>query len=258
MAMLITRKQDDKLEYYIQAAKIDGKYQQICTSEASINTLAELTMNEIKEINDFIKYLDDTSVDIRCKAFFTLMLDTGIRRREAVTLKWSDIKDGVIQIRQVGGTIIGGCDFLTPLPTMSLDRALQMSDYTQAVLAELRMYQDTHIKDSNQDTDLIFTSLYGHQIHPSAPYLWLQRQRQKDCMTPIGVVALRNMYTSVSSALISFSGSLSEIAEHNNTCKNLCNYACAYLKQIKNSNGANYSLLDIIHNNNEATKEDYK
>lgn len=250
MAIIVTRKQDDKLEYYIQAAKIDSKHQQICTAEASINTLAELTMNEIKEINDFIKYLDDTSVDIRYKAFFALMLDIGIRRREAVTLKWSDITDGVLHVKHAGCTIIGECDFFKPLPTMMLDRSLQMSDYTQAVLAELRMYQDTHIKDSSQDTDLIFTSLNGHQIHPRAPYLWLWQQRKKDCMNPIGVVALRNMYTSVSSALISFPSSLSEVAEQNYTCTTLCNYTRAYIKQIKNSNGANYSLLDIIRNNN--------
>lgn len=263
MATLVTHKQDNKLEYYIRAAKIDGKHRQICkgglTMQALINTLADLTMNEIKEITDLIDYLDNTSVDIRYKAFFALILDIGVRRGEAIALRWSEIEGGSIHIRQACGTILGACEWYKPLPTMALDRALQIGDYTQAVLDELKQCQNEQAKALGHlwhDTDLIFTTRDGQQLNPSVPYQWLRLQRQKDSMTPISVAALRNMYASVISALISFSGSHSEVAGLNNVCTSLCNYAQAYKQQIISSNGANHSLIDIVRNNNPKTAKE--
>lgn len=250
MATLVTRKQDNKLTYYIQAAKIDGKQRQISkgglTMQVLINTLADLTMSEIKEINDLIDYLDNTSVDIRYKAFFALILDIGVRRDEAIALRWSDIRDGVVCIsRTVSDYDSFSCKNTYP-------RASTISNYTQSVLAELKMYQDKLANDS----DLIFTASDGSHIHPSVPYQWLRLQRQKDSMTPIRVAALRNMYASVISALISFSGSHSEVAGLNNVCTALCNYAREYKQQIISSNGANHSLIDIIRNNNPKTAKE--
>ncbi len=263
MATLVTHKQDNKLEYYIRAAKIDGKHRQICkgglTMQVLINTLAELTMSEIKEITDLIDYLDNTSVDIRYKALFILILDTGVRRGEITGLRWSDIKDGIIYIKHARCTITNECEWYKPLPTMTLDRALPIGDYTQAVLDELKQCQNEQAKALGHlwhDTDLIFTTRDGQQLNPSVPYQWLRLQRQKDSMTPISVAALRNMYASVSSALISFSSNRLEVSGLNNVCTSLCNYAQAYKQQIISSNGANHSLIDIIRNNNPKTAKE--
>lgn len=217
----------------------------------------EVVLSEIQKINEFLDILDAPDTDIKHKAFFAIRIDIGARIGEVAGLRWSDIKDGVIQIRQAGGTVIGGCDFVNPHPTMTLARALQIGDYTRAALSALKTYQDEQAKahiDVVHDTDLIFTTLNGHPLVPIIPNYWLRKICCKHQMAPIDVHLLRRIYISIISAL--FHEARQSTTGHSQASTTLDIYVQAFMEQVVKSNGTNYSLIDLIRNNNRKTQKE--
>lgn len=217
----------------------------------------KVVLSEINEINRFLDLMDDPDTNIMHKAFFAIMIDIGARRGEVTNLRWSDIKDGVIQIRQAGGTVIGECDFVNPPPTMTLDRALQIGNYTRAALSALKTYQDEQAKahiDVVHDTDLIFTTLNGHPLVPIIPTYWLRKICCKHQMAPIDVHSLRQMNNCVICAL--FHEARQITTGHSQASTTLDIYVQAFIEQVVKSNGTNYSLIDLIRNNNRKTQKE--
>lgn len=217
----------------------------------------EVVLSEIQKINEFLDILDAPDTDIKHKAFFAIRIDIGARIGEVAGLRWSDIKDGVIQIRQAGGTVIGGCDFVNPLPTMTLDRALQIGNYTRAALSALKTYQNEQAKARNDvvhDNDLIFTTSDGQQIHPMKTYTWMRKICRKPEMAPIELHFVRGMYISIISAL--FNEARQSTTGHSQASTTLDIYVQAFCEQVVKSNGTNYSLIDLIRNNNHKTKKE--
>ena len=214
----------------------------------------ETILSEIQKINEFLDLLDNPDTNIMHKSFFAIMIDIGARRNEVTNLRWSDLQDGVIRIRQASRPT---GEWYKPLPTMMLDRALQMSDYTRAALSALKKYQEEQAKAHNDvvhDTDLIFTSSDGQQIHPMIPYAWMRKICRKHEMATIDVHSLRRMNNSVVCALCH--EAIQSTTGHSQASKTLDIYAQAFFEQVVKSNGTNYSLIDLIRNNNHKTKKE--
>lgn len=208
----------------------------------------ETILSEINEINRFLDFMDASDTNIMHKSFFAIMIDIGARRNEVTNLRWSDLQDGVIRIRQASRPT---GEWYKPLPTMMLDRALQMSDYTRAALSALKKYQDEQAKAHNNvvhETDLIFTTSDGQQIHPMKTYTWMRKICRKHEMTTIDVHSFRRMYITIISALCR--EAIQSTTGHSQASTTLDIYVQAFLEQVVKSNGTNYSLIDLIRNNN--------
>ena len=214
----------------------------------------EVVLSEIQKINEFLDILDAPDTNIMHKAFFAIMIDIGARCGEVTNLRWSDIQDGVIHIRQASRPM---GEWYKPHPTMTLDRALQIGTYTRAALSALKTYQDEQAKahiDVVHDTDLIFTTLNGHPLVPIIPNYWLRKICCKHQMAPIDVHLLRRMYISIISAL--FHEARQSTTGHSQASTTLDIYVQAFIEQVVKSNGTNYSLIDLIRNNNRKPKKE--
>ncbi len=214
----------------------------------------EVVLSEINEINRFLDLMDDPDTNIMHKAFFAIMIDIGARRGEVTNLRWSDIQDGVIQIRQASRPMD---EWYKPHPTMMLDRALQIGTYTRAALSALKTYQNEQAKAHNDvvhDTDLIFTTLNGHPLVPIIPNYWLRKICCTHQMAPVDVRSLRQMNNSVICAL--FHEARQSTTGHSQASTTLDIYVQAFFEQVVKSNGTNYSLIDLIRNSNRKTQKE--
>lgn len=204
----------------------------------------ETILSEINEINRFLELMDAPDSNIMYKAFFAIMIDIGARRGEVTNLRWSDIQDGVIQIRQASRPMD---EWYKPHPTMMLDRSLQIGDYTRAALSALKKYQEEQAiahNDVVHDTDLIFTTSDGQQIHPMKTYTWMRKICRKHEMATIDVHSLRRMYISIISAFC------------HEALQSTVGQSQAFKDQVLNSEGVNWSLIDIIRHKSQKTEKE--
>ena len=104
----------------------------------------------------------------RLFAAFYLAIFTGLRRGEALGLRWQDISDGVIYVKQSLTVLSGKIHFTTP-KTSKGQRFLTVSEDVMEILTEHQTFQKSeaeYLGESWPETDLVFTSQAGTPIHP--------------------------------------------------------------------------------------------
>jgi integrase len=114
------------------------------------------------------RFLDHAGDDWR--PLFDLMLATGVRRGEALGLRWSDVdvEAGTIQIRQSVGILHGQPSVSEP-KTRSAQRAIPLPVETVAMLRKHRIRQNEHRLKFGplwEDRDLVFPNAFGGYLHP--------------------------------------------------------------------------------------------
>lgn len=107
--------------------------------------------------------------DDRLYSAFYLLLATGLRRGEMLGLRWRDIDDDRLHVRQQVVEIRGQLTFGPPKSGRS-SRTLYLADDVRRVLEERRELQalerDIAKRWPDDDGDLVFTSTVGTPLHP--------------------------------------------------------------------------------------------
>ncbi|MGC9670502.1 site-specific integrase [Planosporangium sp. 12N6] len=116
------------------------------------------------------KRLLKTARDDRLYALYAVALAPGLRRGEALELRWQDVDlvDGVISVRQtlqrLGGQLVFG-----PVKSDESERAIGLPAPCLAALRQHRAAQDAERKTAGKDwkeSGLVFTTTIGTPIEP--------------------------------------------------------------------------------------------
>lgn len=132
----------------------------------------------------------ETVADDRLYALWRLMLATGVRRGEALGLRWLDLDEhvGTIQVVQTVVAVGGELQFSEP-KTDASRRTIHLGPRLVEVLKAHRKRQNDERKDSRgnwQASGLIFTNIFGGPIDPNNLYDMFQ-----DAIRRAGVPKIR-------------------------------------------------------------------
>jgi integrase len=104
----------------------------------------------------------------RLYALFYLAMSTGMRRGELLGLRWQDVQEGSLTIKQTLVPVGGKAVISTPKTAKGI-RRIAISPDAQAALEEHRKRQRAErrlLGDAWTDTGLVFTSEIGTPIYP--------------------------------------------------------------------------------------------
>lgn len=154
--------------------------------EAQAGRLLDLVENEPVEYKTAVK----------------LLLYTGMRRGEALGLKWADIDldSAIIHIRRASLYTPSKGVFEGTPKTQSSDRVIKIPTVAVAALREYRKWQlEQRLKLINlwQDNDWIFTTWNGGPIHPDTLSGWFHSFIQKTDLPKIHIHSLRHTNASL-------------------------------------------------------------
>ena len=157
-----------------------------------------LTMEETQH---FFMLLDEHAT-IKWKAFFTLIIYSGMRRGEMLGLEWHDIdlQTGVIHIERTSNyTKARGIYTDTP-KTESSVRFIKVPMNVIDVLKEYREWQDSEIRRLGSkwnETDRLFTKWDGRPMNLQTPYGWLKEFCEEHSFPFYGIHQFRHLHTSL-------------------------------------------------------------
>lgn len=137
----------------------------------------------------------------RYKPVFELLVNTGMRRGEALALRWGDVdfKKSLIRVR---GTLvrIDGALVVQEPKTKRSRRAIHMSAQTAAILKSVKRRQAAdRLKAANQwrGTDFVFTTELGEPCDPRNALRALEAAAKRAKVDGIGLHTLRHTAASV-------------------------------------------------------------
>ena len=141
--------------------------------ERQIYTLAEevVLISRLKERNTPIYYV----------VYFLLLIHLGLRKGEALGIKWSDfnMENGTVYIqRQVQYRNASTGVYLSSLKTKNSYRCLQVPQEVIILLPQMKAEQEQlkkSVGDNWQENNLLFTNWCGKPKHPNEPYNWLKK-----------------------------------------------------------------------------------
>lgn len=137
-----------------------------------------------------IKYMDDEQVGLfidvlqseplEWRAFFMLLLYTGMRRGEALGLEWEDVdmETGVITIRRTSQYTPGKGTFTDDTKTETSKRSIRIPDDMVSLLKQHYIEQSRQrlrLGTKWEQSGRLFTQWNGAPMCPNSPYTWLQR-----------------------------------------------------------------------------------
>lgn len=179
------------------------KHQVIVTNPADAITAPKVERKEMAIMSEGdISHFLEAAKDTANYALFYLLLFTGLRRGEALALRWSDI-DFVLSELAVnrGMTFVAGkIEFAAP-KTQKSRRVIALSPSTIAVLKEHlasqdKIRHDLDLSPFNHD-DLVFAHVDGSPLLPSTiSHVWLKLAR-KCGLTGIHVHSARHSHASL-------------------------------------------------------------
>lgn len=168
-----------KVFQHLRAAFKEAKRQDLIAvnyaEDIEVRATATNTANRTKAADkalteeEMLRFLDVAQADALYPAFYT-MFSLGLRRGEALGLRWRDVDftTGLIRIEQQVKTQ-GNRAVVGPLKTQESRRAIQASPDLLAVLQERQDRQAEHraiLGEAWTETGLVFTTELGTLYHP--------------------------------------------------------------------------------------------
>lgn len=157
-----------------------------------------LTMDETQH---FFKLLDNHA-PLKWKAFFVLIIYSGMRRGEMLGLEWHDIDfaTGMIHIERTSNyTKARGIYTDTP-KTESSVRYIKVPMNVIVVLKEYRLWQNgerERLGSKWETTDRLFTKWNGSPMNLQSPYGWLKEFCEEHDFPFYGIHQFRHLHTSL-------------------------------------------------------------
>jgi integrase len=143
-----------------------------------------------------VRALLDAAKSSRYAPLFSLLVNTGVRRGEALALRWSDIdfEDKLLRVR---GTLarVDGDLIVTSTKTAKSKRSIPVSDGTDRLLKDIRKQQvRDQLKAGSQwhQSGYVFTTEDGQPCDPRNALRALKSAATKTGMTGVGLHTLRH------------------------------------------------------------------
>ncbi|HIX01363.1 MAG TPA: site-specific integrase [Candidatus Ligilactobacillus excrementigallinarum] len=153
------------------------------------------------ELNQFL-YCCKNNGNFKIYAFFRLLAYSGMRKGEALALKWKDIdfNKNMISINKTVTMVENNKLVIQPPKTLSSKRNLYMDSKTMSVLKEWKNNQ-AHIyymngKSALEDR-LVFSNKSGAILHPTRPNNWMHQLSKKYGLKYISCHGFRHTHASI-------------------------------------------------------------
>ena len=212
---------------------------------------------DLETTGEFLEALDGE--ETRHQLMILLALTAGLRREEIFGLRWSDIDENIISIRQV--RVVVGSQVITKDPkTTSSMRSVSIPAELVALIKKhsaeeaakrLKKGADWKGKDKADD-DLIFTTWDGSDLHPQSMNNFLRRFCKEHDFPPIQPHAFRHMAGTFLIASGSDIRTVSGKMGHSRTSITMNTYA--HLLKSAESETAN-AMTDILATCRQQAKE---
>lgn len=163
-------------------------------------TKKEKQIYTLEEVERILTYLDQEPLIFR--AFFTLELNTGLRRGEMLGLEWKDVDwdNGIISVRRTSNYTPSKGLYTDTTKTPKSQRSLKLPDLVMDLLQELKAQQE-HDRDEIGtkwvETDRVFTKWNGEPMFVSQPYGWFKRFCKRHDMRFCDIHSMRHFFASI-------------------------------------------------------------
>ena len=163
-------------------------------------TKKEKQIYTLEEVERILTYLDQEPLIFR--AFFTLELNTGLRRGEMLGLEWKDVDwdNGIISVRRTSNYTPSKGLYTDTTKTPKSQRSLKLPDLVMDLLRELKAQQE-HDRDEIGtkwvETDRLFTKWNGEPMFVSQPYGWFKRFCKRHDMRFCDIHSMRHFFASI-------------------------------------------------------------
>ena len=163
-------------------------------------TKKEKQIYTLEEVERILTYLDQEPLIFR--AFFTLELNTGLRRGEMLGLEWKDVDwdNGIISVRRTSNYTPSKGLYTDTTKTPKSQRSLKLPDLVMDLLRELKSQQE-HDRDEIGtkwvETDRVFTKWNGEPMFVSQPYGWFKRFCKRHDMRFCDIHSMRHFFASI-------------------------------------------------------------
>ncbi len=152
-----------------------------------------------EEVEQLIQVLQNEP--IKYQAVIMLALDSGCRRGELTGLKWSDVdfEKSTININKATQYVAGYGTFEKSTKSDSSNRIVYIAPTTMKVLRKYKQSQNEQrllLGNKWQNSERVFTTDFGEDMHPDRPYKILKHIIKKYNLKDITFHALR--HTSIS------------------------------------------------------------
>lgn len=141
----------------------------IATNPAAVVKRPKVSQQEAAFLTpEQVRALIDAAGSSRYRPLLELLVNTGMRRGEALALRWSDVGDDVLRVR---GTLarVDGDLVVTDPKTARARRHVPLSPTAQAVLRGVRLRQKTERLAAGSrwvDSGFVFTTEFGEPADP--------------------------------------------------------------------------------------------
>lgn len=154
----------------------------------------------LEEVEQILTYLNQEPLMFR--TFFTLELNTGLRRGEMLGLEWKDLDwdNGIISVRRTSNYTPSEGLYTDTTKTPKSQRSLKLPDLVMDLLRELKTKQEhdcIEIGSKWVETDRVFTKWNGEAMFVSQPYGWFKRFCKRHDMRFCDIHSMRHFFASI-------------------------------------------------------------
>ena len=154
----------------------------------------------LEEVDRILAYLNQEPLIFR--TFFTLELNTGLRRGEMLGLEWKDLDwdNGIISVRRTSNYTPSEGLYTDTTKTPKSQRSLKLPDLVMDLLRELKTKQEhdrIEIGSKWVETDRVFTKWNGEAMFVSQPYGWFKRFCKRHDMRFCDIHSMRHFFASI-------------------------------------------------------------
>ena len=154
----------------------------------------------LEEVEQILTYLNQEPLMFR--TFFTLELNTGLRRGEMLGLEWKDLDwdNGIISVRRTSNYTPSEGLYTDTTKTPKSQRSLKLPDLVMDLLRELKAKQEhdrIEIGSKWVETDRVFTKWNGEPMFVSQPYGWFKRFCKRHDMRFCDIHSMRHFFASI-------------------------------------------------------------
>jgi integrase len=157
------------------------------------------------ELKKFFSCLEEeySSYDYNAVALFRLLAFTGMRKGEALALKWTDF-DFIHKTVAINKTLTRSVDNKLIIGTPKTARSIRTLDLDTKTVAVMKYWQQRQRKEllilgynSNGKNQLVFSNYHNKLLAATKPNRWLERIIKKYGLKHIGVHGFRHTFASI-------------------------------------------------------------